>query len=240
MQAFIGRMAKRMYPLLLAMGLMIVAAAFIVGYFNSQTAAAYFSAPKDLRETTMMAQRASMEATGLWLPYLKFLGLGLILGGIVMALRVIIDRLKAVGVDVLGQLPADVRPQIPGAPWYGLLMPAVMMIGEMVLVAALAVGIWLATLASRVFLNPIPVIDAAGPRSAVLGQLQTIDAVEAWLVPLKFFGVATEFLAIAMGLGTIIFLLHVQTDLLDRGVRLGKERAIHVRADEPELEKVTG
>ncbi|MFQ5930997.1 MAG: hypothetical protein ACE5MM_01175, partial [Nitrospiraceae bacterium] len=80
MQAMIGRMA-RMYPLLLVMGFMIVAIAFIVGYFNSQTAAAYFAQAKGLRETTLMAQRASIESTGLWLPYFKFLGIGLILGG---------------------------------------------------------------------------------------------------------------------------------------------------------------
>lgn len=239
MQAFIGRMAKRMYPVLLGMGFMVVVAAFVVGYFNSQTAAAYFAVPKEIRETSMMAQRAAIEATGLWLPYFKFLGLGLILGGIVMALRVIIDRLKAVGVDVLNQLPAELRPELPSAPSYGLLMPVVMMFGEIVFVAALGVGIWVARLATQVFSNPVPTIDAAGPGSTLLVQIQTIHAVQAWLVPLKFFGIATEFLAIAMGLGTIVFLLDAQTDLLDKGVQLGKERSVHVKVDEREPEQVT-
>lgn len=239
MQAFIGRMAKRMYPVLLGMGFMVVVAAFVVGYFNSQTAAAYFAVPKEIRETSMMAQRASMEATGLWLPYFKFLGLGLILGGIVMALRVIIDRLKAVGVDVLNQLPAGLRPEVPSAPSYGLLMPVVMVFGQIVFVTALGVGIWVARLATQVFSNPVPTIDAAGPGSTLLVQIQTIHAVQAWLVPLKFFGIATEFLAIAMGLGTIVFLLDAQTDLLDKGVQLGKERSVHVKVDEREPEQVT-
>lgn len=94
MQKIIGKMA-RMYPLLILMGFMIVIIAFVAGYFNSQTAAAYFAESKYVRETSLMAQRASIESVGLWLAYFKFLGIGLILGGIVMALRVIIDHLKS-------------------------------------------------------------------------------------------------------------------------------------------------
>lgn len=238
MQKLIGKMA-RMYPALIAMGFMIVVAALVIGYVNSQTAEAYFSASKSVRETTMMSQRAFLESTGQWLPYFKFLGLGFILGGIVMALRVIIDRLKAVGEDVLDQLPEDVRPDTPEAPWYGRLMPVVMMLGEMIFVGALAVGVWLASLAGSVFSNPIPAIDAAGPGSVLLTQLQTIQTVGAWLVPLKFFAVATEFLAIAMGLGTIVFLLTQQTKLLDRGVQIGKDRSIEVGVNQRESERVT-
>ncbi len=112
MQQFIGKMA-RMYPLLIAMGFMIVAIAFGVGYVNSQTAAEYFSQPKVLRETTLLAERASIESVGLWLPYFKFLGIGLILGGIVMALRIIIDGLKHAGEEVLANLPEEIRPTLP-------------------------------------------------------------------------------------------------------------------------------
>jgi hypothetical protein len=238
MQEYIGKMAKKMYPIFIIMGFMIVAASFIGGYFNSQTAAAYFAAPKEIRETTLMADRVSIEAIGLWLPYFKFLGLGLILGGIVMALRVIIDRLKTVGEEVLVQLPADVRPEIPGAPWYGLLMPGVMMLGEMVFIGSLGVAIWLSGLAAQLFSNPVPAIDAAGAGSPLLSQMETIHAVNAWLVPLKFVGIATEFLAIAMGLGTVVFLLNKQTELLDQGVRIGKDQSVFVNFDERETELV--
>jgi len=94
MQKAIGKMA-RVYPLMIVMGFMIVVIAFIIGYVNSQTAAAYFSASKLVRETTLMAQRASIESVGLWLPYFKFVGVGMLLGGIVMALRVIIGALRS-------------------------------------------------------------------------------------------------------------------------------------------------
>ncbi len=224
MQKLIGRMA-RMYPLLIVMGFMIVAIAFVIGYFNAQTAAAYYAASKSVRESQLLAERASIESVGLWLPYFKFLGLGLILGGIVMALRVIIDRLKAAGMEVLSNLPPEKRPAVPGAPWYGLLMPAVMMLGELIFLVALIVSIGLAGTAQQVYSNPLAVVDAAGAGSAILTQLQTIQATSAWLVPLKFFGVATEFVAIVMGLSTIIYLLTQQTQLIEQGLEIGKAGA---------------
>ena len=212
----------RMYPLMIAMGFMIVLVAFVVGYSNSQTAAAYFAEPKAVRETTLMAQAASIHSIGLWMPPFKFLGLGLILGGIVMALKVIIDNLMGAGQEVLSNLPPDKRPQMPAPPWYGRLMPVVMMAGEMIFLIAFGVGLWLAGIARGVFANPMPIIDAAGPGSALLNGVQTIHAVEGWLVPFKFWGISTEFLAIAMGLATIIYILTAQTNLLDRVLGSGQ------------------
>lgn len=192
MQRVIAKMAH-MYPMLVALGAMIVVVAFIIGFFNSQTAAAYFGESKIVRETTLMSQRAAIESVGLWLPYFKFLGLGLILGGIVMALRVILDNLKAVGEGVLANVPREKRPVPPKPPWYGLLMPLVMMLGVLILIAALGISLQLAATARVVFANPLPVIDAGGTGSALLTQLQTIYSVSAWLVPLKFVGIVTHF-----------------------------------------------
>ncbi len=214
MQQLIGKMA-RMYPMFIALGFMIVLASLIIGFSNSQTAASYFAESKVIRETTLIAQRAAFESTDLWLPTFKFLGLGLILGGIVMALRVIIDNLLNAGKEVLSNIPDGNRPTLPPPPWYGKLMPMVMMIGEMIFIAALVIGLWLARIATSVFANPLQAIDAAGHGSALLIGIQTIHAVEGWLVPLKFFGIASEFLAITMGLATIIFILKAQTRMLD-------------------------
>ena len=223
MQQMIGKMA-RMYPMLIALGFMIVLAAFLIGYTNSQTVGAYFAENKVVRETTLMPQRAAIESVGLWLPPFKFLGIGLILGGIVMALRIIIDNLKGAGQEVLSNLPEGKRPSPPSAPWYGKLMPMVMMLGELIFIAALVVGLRLAGIARSVFASPLPEIDAAGPGSALLNGIQTIHAVEGWLVPLKFFGIATEFLAITMGLATIIYILSAQTKMLDNVLGTGAAR----------------
>lgn len=224
MQKLIGKLA-RMYPLLIGMGFMLVLVAFVVGYFNSQLAGEYFSQPKAIRETTLMADRASVESTGLWLPYMKFLGLGLILGGIVMALRVIIDRLHAVGVQALSNLPEGQRPALPTPPWYARLMPMVMMVGMLVFVLAVVVGLNLATTAQQLYANPISEIDAAAAGSTLLTQLELIAATTAWLVPFKFFGVASEFLAIVMGLATIAYILTNQTRLLAAGIRISRAAA---------------
>jgi hypothetical protein len=204
------------------MGFMLVALAVVIGFFNSQTAAAYFAESKAIRETTLLAERAAIESTNLWLPYLKFLGLGMVLGGIVMALRVILDNLMQAGGKVLANLLADKRPAMPKAPWYGRLMPIVMMLGLLVFIVALIVSLQLASTARAVFANPIPAIDAAGAGTVLLAQVQNIHATSAWLVPFKFFGIATEFLAITMGLATIAYVLKAQTEMLKKGVQVAR------------------
>lgn len=237
MQKLIGKMAK-MFPMLILVGFMIVAAAVVIGYFNAQTAQAYFSQPKVVRETTLMAQRASFESIGLWLPYFKFLGIGLILGGIVMALRVIIDNLQAAGEEVLENLPAAKRPALPKPPWYGLMMPVVMMIGELIFIYALVVGLNLAGTARALFANPLPTIDAAGTGSTLLAQVQVIHATKGWLIPLKFFAISTEFLSITMGLATIVYILKGQINLLARGVDIGRELSGEAVSDDGSRERV--
>jgi hypothetical protein len=211
-----------MFPILIWMGFMLVALAFVIGLFNSQTSTAYFAESKAIRETTLLAERAAIESTNLWLPYLKFLGLGMVLGGIVMALRVILDNLMQAGGKVLANLPADKRPAMPKAPWYGRLMPIVMMLGMLVFVVALTVSLQLASTARAVFANPLPAIDAAGAGTVLLAQVQNIHATSAWLVPFKFFGIATEFLAITMGLATIAYVLKAQTEMLKKGVQVAR------------------
>ena len=66
-----------------------------------------------MRESTLVAARASFENINQWLPYFRFLGLGLILGGIVLALRVINDSLQGVSQRVVANLPPGRRPPCP-------------------------------------------------------------------------------------------------------------------------------
>ena len=65
-------------------------------------------------------------------------------------------------------------------------------------------------------------MDAAGSGYALLKGIQSIHAVEDWLVPLKFFAISTELLAITMGLATIIFILNAQTNIRGRVLRSAK------------------
>lgn len=216
MDRMISKMSK-MYPMMIVMGLMIVAISFIIGFVNSQTAAEYFSLDKLTRETSAGGDfrdaRATIESVGLWLPYFKFLGLGLLLGGIVMALRQIIDGLRGLGDDVLSNLDATKRPALPTPPWYALMMPMLMMIGEIIFIVALVIALGLAGDASTLFGNNF--INDIDVSASLTSDMSDIKTVYAWLVPLKFLAIATEFLAIAIGLATIIYILTAQTKTLD-------------------------
>jgi len=80
----------------------------------------------------------------------------------------------------------------------------------------------LANTASALFSYSVPDIDAAAAGSALLTQIETIHATLAWLVPLKFFGISTEFMAIVMGLGTIIYILSNQTQMMGKGIEVAR------------------
>ncbi len=217
MQAMIGTMAKR-YPMLIMMGFLIVVLAFFIGLNNAGNASDYYSTDKITRETTLMDLRASIERTDLWLPAFKFLGLGMILGGIVMALRVIIDSLRDAGKEVL---PPELHSRLPAPPWYGLLMPVVMMVGMMIFIIALIAGLVGAGIADDLYSHPAPEIDAAGAGSDLLNQVQQVHQLKSWLTPFKFVGIAAQFLAITMGLATIIYVLSHQTRILDETLSAG-------------------
>ncbi len=225
MQKFISGMARTMFPLMILMGFMIVVIGFVIGLGNSANAAEYFAASKAVREVELTGLRASLESTAIWLPTFKFLGLGLILSGIVMALRVIIDRLKGAGQEVMANLPEGKRPAMPNPPWFGPLMPMTMMVALAIFIIAFIVGLSTAAQARALFASPIPDIDAAGAGSAILTQLSAIKTTIAWLVPFKFLGVSLMFTAIVQGLGTIVFILGQQTQLVERGMQIARELA---------------
>ncbi|MHA2101606.1 MAG: hypothetical protein ACW99A_23380, partial [Candidatus Kariarchaeaceae archaeon] len=191
-----------------------------IGFVNSQTAGDYYSIDKDTRDISadddLRDDRASIESVGLWLPYFKFLGLGLLLGGIVMALRVIIDNLKNAGNEVLSNIDESKRPAPPSPPWYAMLMPLLMMVGELIFIIAFIISLGLAADARTLFGdNQIADIDGSASLTSNLSDIKTVSA---WLVPLKFLAVATEFLAIAIGLSTIIYILGAQTKTMDKAL----------------------
>ncbi len=95
-------MASSMWIPFLAMGFMIVVAAFVVGLANSGIAADYFTASKEAREAAvrgsdLATDRAFIESTKVWLPAFKFLGLGMILGGVTFLLATILVALRVGG-----------------------------------------------------------------------------------------------------------------------------------------------
>jgi len=211
MENMLQSMMKR-FPLFIIMGVMIVMIALIIGAMNAANTASYYAVDKATRETAneWVQVRAGIESTIVWLPYFKFLGVAMILGGITMALGVISLRLQDLGKQVMASVPDNARVPIPPKPVTVYLMRMFMMLGMLIIIVGFIVSLGVAGTASEVFSNPAPVIDAAGAGDPLLVSLAGVFAAEAWLEAFKFVGVAFLFLGIVNGLGAIIFALRYQ------------------------------
>jgi hypothetical protein len=204
-------MMKR-FPMMIGMGAMIVAIPIIIGAVNAANATAYYAVDKITRDASVdLAQiRAGIESTLVWLPYFKFLGVAMILGGITMALGVIGLRLQNLGKKVMASVPETARVAIPPKPVTVYLMRMFMMLGMLIIIVGFIVSLNVAGTASAVYSNPVVEIDAAATGSPLLAGLAGVHAAEAWLEAFKFVGIAFLFLGIVNGLASIIFALNYQ------------------------------
>ena len=211
-------MASKMWMPFIGMGFMIVLAAFIIGLVSSATTADYFTASKAVREAAasgsdLATQKAFVESTKAWLPALKFLGIGMLLGGITFLLATILGALRVGGGGVQQALGGEVR--MPKPPMTAKLFPMVMMMGLMILIAALVVGIVNAALAFDYWNHSIATqLNPAAEGSELLADLGTINAIKLWLAPFKFVGMATLFTGIGLALATIVQVLRWQSNRL--------------------------
>jgi hypothetical protein len=231
MEKMLQAMMKR-FPLFIAMGFMMVMVAVIIGAVNAGNAASYYAVDKATRDDSLelARARAGIESTIIWLPYFKFLGLAMILGGITMALGVIGLRLQNLGQKVMVSVPESARVAIPPRPLSVHLMGLWMMMGMMIIIAGFVVSLNVAGTASAVFSNPIAEIDAAQAGSSILAGLARVHAAESWLEAFKFVGVGFLFLGILNGLHTIIFALRYQKSAIPQVIeRLPEERPVGIR-----------
>ena len=211
-------MASKMWMPFIGMGFMIVVAAFIIGLVSSATIADYFTASKAMREAAakgsdLATQKAFVESVKVWLPAFKFLGIGMLLGGITFLLATILGALRVGGGGVQQALGGEVR--MPKPPMTAKLFPMVMMMGLMILIAALVIGIVNATLAYDYWNHSIATqLNPAAEGSGLLADLGTINAINLWLAPFKFVGMATLFTGIGLALATIVQVLRWQSNRL--------------------------
>ena len=208
-------MASKMWVPFIAMGFMIVVAAFIIGIVNSSVASGYFEATKEAREAAvagsdLATDKAFIESVKAWLPPLKFLGMGMLLGGVTFLLATILGALRVGGGRVQEALGTGVK--LIEQPMTAKVFPMVMM---MVLMIAVVVGIvdgfltydyWNHSIATE--LNP------AEAGSSLLSDLGTISSIKLWLEPLKFVGLAMVLTAIGLALATIVRILRWQANRL--------------------------
>ncbi len=211
-------MAGNMWAPFLIMGFMIVAIAFIIGIINSSIAADYFAFSKTTREAAgtgvnLATQKAFIESTKIWMPALKFLGVGMLLGGITFLLATILGTLRVGGAGVQQALGIEVR--MPKPPMTARLFPMFMMMGMMLLIAALIISIPTAIIAYGYWNHSIAnELNPAVEGSELLRQLGTINAIKLWLTPFKFVGMATLFTGIGLALATIVQVLRWQSNRL--------------------------
>ena len=214
----IQSMSSKMWAPFLIMGFMIVAAALIIGIVNSSIAADYFAFSKVTREaaetgSTLATQKAFIESTKIWMPALKFFGVGTLLGGITFILATILGTLRVGGGGVQAAIGVEVR--MPKPPVTAMLFPMVMAMGMMLLIAALIISIPTAILAYGYWNHSIAnELNPAVEGSELLRQLGTINAIKLWLAPFKFVGMATLFTGIGLALATIVQVLRWQSNRL--------------------------
>ncbi len=211
-------MASKMWIPFIGMGFMIVVASLIIGIFVSVSAADWFSFSKAAREAAgtgsqLATQKAFIESTQAWLPAFKFLGMGMILGGVTFLLATILGALRTGGGRVQEALGVPVH--LSKVPMTAKMFPMFMMMGIMILIAGLVVGIVEASLAYGYWNNSIAtVLDPAVEGSALLNRLSTINSIGMWLAPFKFVGMAFLLSGIGLALATIVRVLRWQSNRL--------------------------
>lgn len=211
-------MASKMWIPFIAMGFMVVLAAFIFGLVNSSITSDYFQASKEVREaavtgSALATQKAFMESTKAWLPSFKFLGMGMILGGVTFLLATILGALRTGGARVQEAVGVPVKVIKP--PMTAQLFPMVMMMGMMVLIATLVIGIVLAFISYGYWNHSTATeLNPATAGSALLNSLANINTVSAWLAPFKFVGLALVLTGIGLALATIVRVLRWQSQRL--------------------------
>ena len=221
MEKMQNAMMKR-YQLFAWMGLIIVLIAFLVSLAAANANAIFFSADKVTREaagasTGLVAANVLRHSIPTWVPSFKFLGLGIMLGAVTMALGLIAQTLRNLGKDVTAKWPADLNPGVPEKPKTAKLFPMLMMMGWMLLLIGLIVALWLNGTVTPYWNHSIATeLNPAEAGSALLSQLGLITSTLPWLGFFRFAGMAFVFTAITVALAVIIRTLQFQEQSLQK------------------------
>lgn len=219
MEKMQNSMMKR-YKMFAGLGLIIVIIAFILSLSSADATTTFFSVDKVTREaaaagTEIVAANVTRHVLPHWIPAFKFLGLGIMLGAITMSLGVIIQTLRALGIDVMSLWPKELSPGAPEKPRSAKLFPMLMLMGWMLLLIGLIVAIATNGTISVYWANSISaVLNPAGAGSIHLDRLAIITGVKPWLGALRFAGMSLVFTAITVSLTVVIRTLQGQEKAL--------------------------
>jgi hypothetical protein len=202
------------YKMFAAIGLIIVVIAFGVSLLAADANSTFFSATKEAREgsdSTLIAANVTRNVIQQWVPALKFVGLGLMLGAITMALGIIATTLREFGIGVMSRWPKNLNPGAPDKPRAAKMFPMLMIMGWMLLLVGLIVALASNGTVSAYWNNSIAlVLNPAGLDSIELQRLGFITGIKPWLGALRFAGMALLFTAITVAVTVMIRTLQAQ------------------------------
>ncbi|MCH8907839.1 MAG: hypothetical protein IH840_12185 [Candidatus Heimdallarchaeota archaeon] len=204
-----------MYPLIALMGWMLVVISFVIGFTTLSSAVTeWFSEVKADREasTALNDAQTTIHVIETWLPNLKFLGLGLGLLAINMALGTIAKKLRHMGKVISYHIEESQRQKMPEIPNRVRLFQGSAMMGIMILMATLIIGLVLAFGTVTDYYESDT--QAGHNLDTDTSDLGTIAAIPHWLGPLRMMGMAFLFAGITIALTVIIGTLKYQEDML--------------------------
>ena len=211
-----------MFPMIALVAWMIVGAALVIAVLHLAPAqSAFLADAKAVRESaaagsSFVDANVARHVLEAWLPQFKFLGLGLGLMAITMALGTIAKKLRHMGKVIAAHMPAKLAPSTPPIPKQVKYFQLSTMMGLMILLAVLIVGIVLATGVVPDYWNASIAADLnpALPGSTELSQLAVVSSYAAWLNPVRMLGMAFFFTGITLALSVIIGSLKLQSGML--------------------------
>lgn len=208
-------LAVRLWAPLLFMGLILTAASFVLGIINGMVAADYFAFSPAEREAApsgseIVEKKVFIESVGAWLPELLFLGLGLVIGSIVQLFTIILGSLRVSGATVQQSLGVTVI--LPGPPITARLSPLFTLVGLTVLFAALVLAVVQGLIASGYWDHSIAdELNTAGEGDPLLSTRGTLEAMDRWLEPVKFVGLALLLTAVGLAAATVVWVMRFQS-----------------------------
>ena len=213
------------YKMFAGMGLIIVLIAFYFALQGSSANTVFFSVDKVTREaadagTNIVAANVTRHSIPTWVPSFKFLGLGIMLGAITMALGVIATTLRDLGTDVTALWPKGLNAGTPEKPRSAKMFPMLMMMGWMILLIGLIWALATNATVTTYWSNSIAtVLNPAEADSTLLRQLGVITGAKPWLAALRYTGMAFVFTAITVALTVIIRTLQHQEKTLRKFIQ---------------------
>jgi hypothetical protein len=208
------------YKMFATIGIIIVLIAFWQSTVGASANATFFSVDKAAREaasagSALAAANVTRHLVPTWVPHFKFLGLGILLCSITMALGVIVTTLRNLGTNVMSKWPTSLIPGTPEKPRTAKMFPMLMMMGWVLLIASLVWALGLnGTIASYWNHSVASELNPAQPGSTLLTQLATITASLPWINLVKFTGMSALFTSITVVLTVIIRTLQHQEKAL--------------------------